>query len=153
MRSPARRKRLQGRKGAALVEFTISFMVFLMVFLVLLEFMRALNVGVTLNTVAAAAAGVGTVDDPLASVSTSEIESAARANLARFGYLDPAQLDVSVDRNYQTSLGTFHTRVIVNYDMKSVFFPMPWNPGGVWRIGVAAVRPNEIQMFRPEPTP
>lgn len=137
------------RRGQALIEFTVSFMVFFSIFLCILEMCRALNAAVTLNSIASAAAAVGADDDPLGEIDNATVEAAAMAQVTRFRVIDGNRVTVDVNRNYVSPGGTFHTRVAVNYAMPTVFVPVSLNGTGDWNLTVAVLRPNQVQAFRP----
>lgn len=124
-------------------------MVFVSIFLCLLELCRALNAVVTLNSIASAAAAVGADDDPLGEIDNADVTAAAMAQVTRFRVIDPSRVTVSVNRNYVSPNGTFHTRVAVEYAMPTVFMPVSLSGSSTWDLGVAVVRPNQVQAFRP----
>jgi Flp pilus assembly protein TadG len=132
-----------------MIEFTFAFLAFLVVFFAIIEFARALNVVVTLNTVAAAATRVGAAEDPLMSVKAAEVTSAAYQEFALYGYLDPAKLVVDSDVNYKTDVsGTevWNTRVRLTYSFGPLLIPTIGGAG--IDLSVTSVKTNELQLKR-----
>lgn len=132
------------RQGQALVEFTISFLVFITVFFSVIEFSLAFNVLVSLNSVAAHSALVGTGNDPMGVTTVKDVKDAVTREASHWGLINQANLTTDVDLNHQTATGTYHTRVTCHYQHRFSLLPM-----GSVTFEVSSVRVNEIQMYRP----
>ena len=125
------------------------FIVFLAVFVAMIEIARGLNILVTLNSIVYLAAGQSAADEnPLLVYRAADVKDAVEKEIKRYGYLDVSKAVIFIDMNHlekspDGSTEVFFTRVFVKYSMGPLFFP-----GFNWNVTAIAHRMNRLQGYR-----
>lgn len=137
------------RRGQVLVEFSVVFIVFVTVFMAMIEIARSMNLLVTLNAIVYATAGRAAIkDDPLLIYRKVDVAKDLEAEFLKYKYLDFSHAEVDIDLNHveKSPSGTevFFTKVFVKYSMGPLFIP-----GLNWDVTVTAHRMNQMQGYRP----
>jgi hypothetical protein len=150
-----RRPPCRSRRGQGVLEFTLVFIVFLMVLGAIIEVSRGMNALVTLNSIAYTVASRAAIDDPLLSIRTPEVqgfiddEFDRHTHVGRFYFMDPTLLTSQIDLNHTEIVPgsgdhIYFTKIHLDYAMSPVFLP-----DVRWTVGVTAHRLNQLQGYRP----